>query len=141
MRQRDADGGQAIVEFALILPVLLLLILGLINVALAIEQENTLANAAREGARYAIVHGSTATSPIGPCSSCTNATVTSIVANAAVSVPSVSVTIDYPDSSNDRGNRVSVDATAPFVPIPAQYLLNGALTVTLRGGSLMVIEH
>ena len=141
MRQRDADGGQAIVEFALILPVLLLLILGLINVALAIEQENTLANAAREGARYAIVHGSTATSPIGPCSSCTNATVTSIVANAAVSVPSVSVTIDYPDNSNDRGNRVSVDATAPFVPIPAQYLLNGALTVTLRGGSLMVIEH
>ena len=34
-----------------------------------------------------------------------------------------------------------VDATAPFVPLPSQYLLNGALSITLRGGSMLVIQH
>lgn len=142
-RRRDADGdvGQALVEFALIIPVLLILIVGLFDVARAVEQENTLAYAARYGARYAIVHGSTSSSPIGPCSSCSDATITSEVTRNAVSVTNITVTIDYPDANNDRGSHITVDATAPFVPLASQFLLNGALSVTLRGGSEMVIQH
>jgi len=136
------ERGQAIVEFALILPVLLLLILGLIDAARAITQENTLASAAREGTRYAIVHGSSAASPVGWCSSCTNRTaINNAVSSAAIGVPTVTVTVDYPDGNNKRGSRVSVIATSAFVPLPSQFLLNGALTVTLRGGSTMVIEY
>ncbi len=136
------ERGQSLVEFALVLPVLLLLILGLIDVARAIAQENTLASAAREGARYAIVHGSSSSSPVGWCSSCTNITaINNAVSAAAIGVPTVTVTVDYPDSSNRRGSRVSVIATSAFVPLPSQYLLGGALTVTLRGGSTMVIEY
>lgn len=138
--QRD-DAGQALIEFALMLPVLLMLILGLFEVALAVQEENTLAFATREAARYAIVHGSDSSSPIPACSSCTNTTITQIVRDNAIGVPSVSVTVDYPDGSNVRGSRVSVDATAAFVPLPSQWLLNGALTVTLRGGSSLVIQR
>ena len=53
----------------------------------------------------------------------------------------ITVTVTYPDGNNDRNSRVSVDASAPFVPLPSQYLLNGALTITLRGGSELVIQH
>lgn len=141
MTSRHEDAGQALVEFALVVPVLLMLILGLFDVARAVQQENTLAFAAREGTRYAVVHGSSSSSPIPSCSSCSDATVTSIVAQNAIGVPSVSVTVDFPDGNNDRGSRVSVDATATFVPLPSQWLLNGALTVTLRGGSLLVIQR
>ena len=137
----ESDGAQALVEFAIVLPVLLLAILGLLDLARAVAQENTLAFAAREGTRYAIVHGSLSEAPIPYCVSCTNATLTSVVTNAAIGVPNISVTVGYPDGSNDRERRVSVDATAPFVPLPSQYLLNGALTVTLRGGSMLVIQR
>lgn len=137
----DGEGAQAMVEFAIVLPVLLLAILGLLDLARAVAEENTLAFAAREGTRYAIVHGSLADAPIPYCVSCTNATVTQVVTNAAIGVPNISVTIGYPDGSNDRERRVSVDATAPFIPLPSQYLLNGALTVTLRGGSMLVIQR
>lgn len=137
------ERGQALVEFALILPILLLLVVGLFDVARAVWQENTLAYAAREGTRYAIVHGSASADP---SSSKDTADIASVVQKAAIGVPNVTVTVSYPDLSgtlpcNERGCRVSVDATAVFVPLPSQYLLNGALTVTLRGGSLLVIQR
>jgi len=135
------DNAQALVEFALVLPILLLLILGLFEVARAVWQENTLAFAAREGTRYAQVHGSASASPVAYCSSCTNSAVTSAVQSAAIGVYGITTTVDFPDGNNDRGSRVTVTTTAPFVPLPSQYLLGGALTITLRGGSELVIQH
>lgn len=138
---RREERGQALVEFALVLPIMLLVIVGVIDVARAVFQENTLAYAAREGTRYMILHGSNSTSPITYCSSCSNSTVQSIVETAAIGVPNITVTISYPDGNTDRGSKAVVDVTAPFVPLPSQYLFGGGLTVTLRGGSSMVIEH
>ena len=143
MRRARRDEGQALVEFALVLPVLLMLILGLFDVARAVWQENTLAYAAREGTRFAIVHGSASESPVDQAD---HAALVDVVREAAVGVGNVSVTVTYPDSvsgtpCNDRGCRVAVDATAPFVPLPSEYLLNGAFRITLRGGSLLVIQR
>lgn len=47
--------GQALVEFALILPLLLLLMFGIIEFGRAFFQKNITINAAREGARFAAV--------------------------------------------------------------------------------------
>src|SRR5450759_2799811 len=47
--------GQAMVEFTLVLPVLMLLILGLADVARAVYDYNIISNSAREGAREAIL--------------------------------------------------------------------------------------
>ena len=63
---RRGDRGQGLVEFALILPVFLLLAMGLIDVARAMFEQNTLAYAAREATRYAIVHGANGTTKAGP---------------------------------------------------------------------------
>lgn len=143
MRRARRDEGQALVEFALVLPVLLMLILGLFDVAQAVWQENTLAYAAREGTRYAIVHGSASEVPVDHAD---HAAVVAVVRDAAVGVSNVTVVVTYPDlvgatPCNDRGCRVAVDATSPFVPLPSQYLLNGAFQITLRGGSLLVIQR
>lgn len=135
------EGGQSLVEFALVVPVMFMLIFGLIDVGRAVWQSNTLAYATREATRYAIVHGAGSASPVPYCSSCTNATITAVVEQNAIGVSGITVTVGYPDGNNDRGSRVFVDATAPFVPMPSQYLLGGALTVTLRGGSMLVIQR
>ncbi len=141
------ERAQALVEFALVLPVFLLLVTGIFDVGRAVWQENTLAYAAREGTRYAIVHGASGNPIVGPCSNCLNpvtnnlANVTNAVISNAVGVYGIDVTIDYPDGGNNRNERVTVDATAPFIPMPSQYLLGGAFTITLRGGSQLFIQR
>lgn len=47
--------GQSLVEFALILPVFILLLLGIVDLGRGVFAYNTVSNAAREGARLAIV--------------------------------------------------------------------------------------
>ena len=135
------EGGQSLIEFALILPIVLLIITGLFDVARATWQENTLAYASREGTRYAIVHGSAALDGNVAFPGSYQAVVDT-VRNAAVGVPNVSVTVTWPDNGcYDRNCRVQVDATAPFVPVPSQYMLGNAFQLTLRGGSMLVIQR
>jgi hypothetical protein len=55
MRARRRASGQSLAEFALVLPVLLLLFMGILDFGRAVYAYNTLSNAAREGARVAIV--------------------------------------------------------------------------------------
>ena len=60
-RIRKGDSGQAIVEFALVVPILLLLILGIVDFARAWNSYQVLTDAGREGTRLAVVdNGSTA---------------------------------------------------------------------------------
>jgi Flp pilus assembly protein TadG len=58
------ERGQAIVEFALITPVLLLLVLGIIQGAIVFNNYMALTDATRAGSRQAAV-GRTASDPIG----------------------------------------------------------------------------
>ena len=54
-RAHDGD-GQALVEFALVFPVMVLLLFGILDLGRAIYAYNTISNAAREGARVAAVN-------------------------------------------------------------------------------------
>lgn len=133
------DGGSALLEFALLLPVIVLVLVGLFDVTTAVWQTGTLGAAAREGARYAIVHGSDSAAPAGPAAD--DAGVTGAVLGHAVGVSGVNVSSSWPDGTNERGSRVVVTATATFTPALSQVLLGGGLSVTLRGGSQMVIHR
>lgn len=150
---KDED-AQSLVEFALTLPIFLLVVTGLFDVSRAVWQENTLAFAAREGTRYAIVHGSAGVPPVGPCTThpCPSSgaeftsrnlqNIVDAVVTNAIGVPNISVVIDYLTlNNNGRNQSVSVDATAPFFPLPSQYLLGNAFQITLRGGSQLVIQR
>lgn len=54
--RRRFERGQALVEFALVIPIFLLLLVALFDLGRAVFAYNTLTNAAREGARLAIVN-------------------------------------------------------------------------------------
>jgi Flp pilus assembly protein TadG len=58
--------GQALVEFALVAPFFFILLFSIVEFGRAIYYIQILNNAAREGARYAIVHGNESTDPTGP---------------------------------------------------------------------------
>lgn len=67
--RRDAScRGQALIEFVLVAPLFLLLMFGLLELGRAVYYTQVLDNAARDGARYAIVHGF-ASAAFGECPS------------------------------------------------------------------------
>jgi TadE-like protein len=59
VRRPFAQRGQGVAEFALVLPLFLLMLFGIVDIGRAIWAYDDVSNAAREGARYASVHGNT----------------------------------------------------------------------------------
>jgi hypothetical protein len=62
-RPRRCPPGQALVEFALILPLFLMVLVGTIVLGIGIFYQQQVTNAAREAARFAAVHSATAQCP------------------------------------------------------------------------------
>jgi Flp pilus assembly protein TadG len=103
--------GQSIVEFMLVAVFLVLLFVSILQMILLMYAYRTLADAAKEGVRYAIVHGTGNTNCSGPgttgvtCSDTAGANVKTAVKNfAGLSFQNIldsDVTVDYnPNSAN-----------------------------------------
>jgi Flp pilus assembly protein TadG len=65
---RSSSSGQGLAEFALVIPIFLLVFLAILDLGRVVWANNVLSNAAREAARFAIVHGGSLTTacPVGP---------------------------------------------------------------------------
>jgi len=140
------ERGQSLVEFALILPVLVIVLVGVFDLGRGVMLSETLGHAVREGARHAIVRGSTSSSPLGPATLTTppaaDNAATSVIRGHAIGINSVvTIVISWPDGNADRGSEVDVVATTSYTPILSQVFTGGGLAVTLRGGSRMVIQQ
>ena len=99
MKLAREEGAQAIAEFALMLPLILLIVTGLFDLARAVWQENTLAFATREGSRYAIVHGSASTAPTGP-PPLSDQPITDTVLRYTVGLSNITVTTAWPGTGS-----------------------------------------
>lgn len=90
MARTDKTRGQALVEFALVLPILSLLLAGFWDLGRVVLAHDALNHAAREAARYAIVHGGSSLNPcpVGPA------------ADDAV-VPAAGASCPYPSPSKE----------------------------------------
>ncbi|HEX2766839.1 MAG TPA: TadE/TadG family type IV pilus assembly protein [Candidatus Limnocylindria bacterium] len=115
--------GQAMVELALALPIFLVVILGLIEGGRYVFYSETLNHAAREGARYAIIHGEHAEDgvPTGPPHDPSGAAVKHAVREAAYGLQSGGeITVPdpvYQPNSNRRGSLVTVTLSYTYTPI------------------------
>lgn len=131
--------GAATVELAIVLPVVLVFLLGCLDFAQVLYAYGTVSEAARCGARYAIVHGSSSSSPVGP--SANDATVAGVVKNNACALDTtrLTVTSSWPDGTNDPTSRVTVTATYQCQLSVAKLVNLGTITVT--GTTTMLIAH
>jgi Flp pilus assembly protein TadG len=127
-RRRAERRGAAAVEFAFVAPLLMLLTFGMVDVGRAVMVQNLLTNAARDGARAAVLDGATV------------ANVEQQVKDylAASTVPGVTVAITpSPLTSANLGDPVSVTVEIPFDSVswlPSSWFFGGA---TLRSTVVM----
>ncbi len=123
------EKGQAAVEFALTIVFVMLLILAAIELTVMIYTYTVLADAAKEGVRYAIVHGTglgapNCSGPGGGGISCTDSGAANVKAavNKYTSLSfhdssAMTVLPTYPDASSVPPNRVRVTVSYNYQPI------------------------
>ena len=130
--------GQAQVEFALVVVLLMVLILSMVELITLIHTYNVLADAAKEGLRYAVVHGTGNSTPSGPTCPCKDidgpaappgtvpgygsgyGVVQTFAQYSLHNMAGMTVTVTYPDTANAPANkppnRVQVVVSYPYRP-------------------------
>ena len=110
LRTRSNNGGQASVEFLLSGLLCVTMIFAAVQMIIFIYTYTVLAQAAKVGVRYAVVHGANNASPSGPG----NTTGVEAAVNRIANYSGMTITVTYPDGSNTPPNRVQVQIAYPF---------------------------
>jgi Flp pilus assembly protein TadG len=134
-----SERGQATVEFALVIILLMVLVLSIIEIILLMHTYNVLADSAKEGVRYAIVHGANNSQASGPTCPCKDVdgppappgtipgygsgygVVKTFAQYSLHSTSTMTVTVTYPGGdatpANKTPNRVQVVVSYPYQPL------------------------
>lgn len=130
-------GGTTCVEMAVVGPLTLLILFGIIDVGMAVWSYNCIYTAAREGARSAVVHGSKSIAPFGPTAN--DSALDQAVRNYAFGLASsnLTVTSGWPDGNNMPGSRMSVRLDYKYYPVSILQLGR----FTLHSSTIMAICH
>jgi Flp pilus assembly protein TadG len=132
MRLRGDKRGGAVLEFAIIGPVLLTMLLGVVEMGRMFYIRHALEYATEEAARYYMIHPSATTDDV------TTALRAAMAGGmgASVSTPS------YEDTTNCNGNSsvicTSITATYNYLPIAA-FLKLGTPTLTARAQAVRLL--
>lgn len=141
--------GQALTEFALVVPILLLLVFGIFELARFIFDYETLNNAVREGVRYAIVHGAASSCPSEPGYQCPYGSPSATVEAYAFTLNPSDLTVtvcwgagcspgNNTSQSAARGTPVTVSATYTWRPL---INLVSLPSIVIKGTSTDVINN
>ncbi len=120
-RSRSNRKGVAAVEFAVIAPLFFLLVFGMIEFGRAIMVQQIITNASREGARLAVLDGSTGTE--------VKTAVVNYMQRAAITITPDRVTVT-PTEPKDAGygDPVTVNVSVPFSQVswlPTPWFISG----------------
>lgn len=135
--------GQALVEFALVFPLFVLLVFGIIDAGRLVYTYNTVANSARNGARVAIVNQSTSgTDTCDTTVATAYPTGCAISSGIALGLTAADVSVGYRDPKDQAectplaiGCIAVVDVTGefqPFTPVIGQLIGPISLTSTAK---------
>ncbi len=110
-RPKGSERSQSMVEFALVVPLFLVLVMGIIDFSMGFGSYVQLRNAAREGARFAVVGNPAGSYP----TDCTGSVTNNVIGRVCTDVSDLnladmqSVSVQYPDGQ-ESGNSVVVNA-------------------------------
>lgn len=111
------------IEFALSAIALFFIIFWAFELSMTMYTYVVIGEAAKEGVRYAIVHGTLSGSCSGPTTGCADSSganvksvVTSYAANSLHDISAITVQANYLDSSSKAPSRIQVKVSYPYIP-------------------------
>jgi len=125
--------GASLVEFALVAFLCVILLLSTVEFGRLLLVYNTVANAAREGARYASVSGTGGGTRAGRTPEEVAAEVRKFARAGPVDLTRLQISVGYPDGANAAGMRVDVTVEYPYDPLIGLLPLQISLASTSRG--------
>lgn len=133
--------GQATLEMLVSFTVLVSLVFWVFELSMFAYTCSVLNDAAQEGVRYAIVHGTDSGVCSGPDTACTNQTpysnvqavVTAAASASLHNTSAMTITVSYANSTAAAGNPVAVTIAYTYVPYLNFPGLTNALTFTSQG--------
>jgi hypothetical protein len=103
IHSKKSERGQSLVEFALILPLFMIVLFGIMEFGRLWEMSNLITSASREGARVAAISGSSQSQAINAAQHVLS----------AANIDDATVTVSGPNSESE----VSVTVTLPYTPL------------------------
>ena len=149
-RNRDRRGATT-VETAIVLLPFLTIVLGMLDLGTAVFRHHVVSQAARQGVRKAIVHGSHApsgwnggewgTATYGPVAATDADPKAQAIAPylSGLDPSATNITMEWPDGSNATEKRVRVTVTTTWTPVVT--FIFGGLTRTLSASATMPIAQ
>ena len=122
--KRNRQRGQGLVEFAMLLPVLMLILMSILDFGRAIYAYSVVANSAREGARFAI------TGPVNPDD------IITVVQNAAIGLDMAQLTVSVTYPGEDL-TRVEVNYTLLLITPLVSQIVSTDGSVVLHSSATM----
>lgn len=130
---RGGEDGSILIETALVFMLMITMVLGIIEFSIMAYTLSVLEDAAREGVRYASVHGVDSVSCSGPSVGCADSSSANVVTDITAYAGSfsgligdMSVTVTYPDGKSTPTSRVQVAIVYTYQP---HFLLPGVSQV------------
>ena len=108
------EGGQSLAEMALVLPILLILIFGVIEFSMALRSYIVVTNATREGARYGALGAPSGSYPTDCTSAPGNATIVGRTCGSLNGLKSANVTSVSATTPNGPGSGKSLVVTTKY---------------------------
>ena len=130
---RNGDGGQSLVETALMLLVIFMVVFWIVEMCGVMYTYATIANAAEEGARY----GMTSSAVVANDSRIITR-VTNFAATSMHDVSAISVAVALPDGSSTPPNRVRVTVSYTYVPWLSNVITNPFVMSAYAEGRMVV---
>ena len=143
-----ARRGSVVLEGAIVLNVVLILLLGMFDLAIGVLRFNLVSEAARRGTREAIVRGELSEPELtswGPSTfngtAADSSDIATVIRSALVACDpeNVAITAEWPDGGNACDDRVRILVSYQHQPMMS--VLFGADPIVLRGTSTMRIQH
>ncbi len=133
-QQNRNETGAAAVEFALILPIFLVLVLGIAEMGRAFNIQVSLTEAAREAARYAAIHNAEA----GYTAASAQAVGVAAAPSVALSAANVGISYSSGASCTTSGNAlVTVTYTTPWMTGFPNLIPGMPATLSIKGKGVM----
>jgi Flp pilus assembly protein TadG len=128
------ESGQALVEAALAIPIVAAFMFSMIELCLVFYSYCLTSELAREGSRYAIVHGATCLTASNASCTASSTGVNTFVSQLGwpnLGSGTITPSTSYPDGNENPGNRAQVQVTYSF-PVTLPFVPKETLTMSSK---------